>query len=91
MDCEGDPIIDAESKANEFVRIFAKNSTLDDTDQAPPVMPRVRCRMKRIYFRARVISRVMKSLNTNKSSGPDGIPATVLKNCNSVLSRPLQV
>ena len=89
IDCDGDPIIDSKSKANVFVKIFAKNSTLEVTNQRPPVIPPVRCRMKRIHFRTRVISRVLRSLNANKSSGPDGVTPTVLKNCDSSLSQPL--
>lgn len=45
--------------------------------------------MPSIFFRARAVKRVLADLNVNKSSGPDGIPALVLKQCSSTLARPL--
>lgn len=82
IDCDGNPIIQSKSKANAFVKIFAESSSLAVTNQRPPIIPPARCRMKLIRFWRRVISRVVRSLNTNKFTGPDGIPPTVLKNCN---------
>ena len=45
--------------------------------------------MPKIFFRARAVKRVLANLNVNKAAGPDGIPALVLKQCFSTLSRPL--
>ena len=45
--------------------------------------------MKTVHFRDRVVKRVLKRLKVNKSSGPDGIPPVVLKNCRFTLCGPL--
>ncbi|XP_046801032.1 101 kDa malaria antigen-like [Lucilia cuprina] len=45
--------------------------------------------MPNIFFRVRAVKRVLADLSINKSPGPDGIPALVLKQCSSTLGRPL--
>ena len=44
--------------------------------------------MPEIHFRTRVVKKDLLGLNVHKSTGPDGIPAQVLKKCAS--SRPLR-
>ena len=45
--------------------------------------------MPNIFFRARAVTRILADLNVNKFSGPDDIPALVLKQCSLTLARPL--
>ena len=68
-------------KANLFADLFASNSNLPDSSQPPPELERVSCTMPEIHFRTRVVKRVLLGLNVNKSTGPDGISAQVLKKC----------
>ena len=43
------------------------------------------------HFYPDQISNILKDIETNKSSGPDGITGTVLKKCSSSLSYPLSI
>ena len=69
------------SKANLFASIFASNSNLDDQDFEAPLYPTSTIAMSPIKFSTRKVWKVLLQLNTSKSSGPDGIPAIVLKSC----------
>ena len=67
-------------KANLLANLFAQNSTLENpTNQTPPDIPVTDSSMKPLRFRKRVVYRLLKSLNTNKASGPDGVPSRILK------------
>ena len=63
------------SKANLFASTFASNSNLDDQESQPPLYP------TSTKLSTRKVRKALLQLNTSKSSGPDGIPATVLKSC----------
>ena len=69
------------SKANLFASTFASNSNLDDQDFQPSLYPTSIITMSPIKFSTRKVRKVLLQLNTSKSSGPDGIPAIVLKQC----------
>ena len=69
------------SKANLFTSTFASNSKFDDQDFQPPLFPTSTITMSPIKFSTHKVRKVLLQLNTFKSSGPDGIPATVLKSC----------
>ena len=77
-------------KANLFADLFALNSNLPDSSQPLPELERVSSTMPEIHFRTRVVKKVLLGLNVNKSAGPDGISAQVLKKCASSLARPLR-
>lgn len=47
--------------------------------------------MSPLIIQYKGIEKLLLSLNTSKSTGPDGIPAVVLKNCASILSCYLQI
>ena len=69
------------SKANLFASTFASNSNLDDQESQPPLYPTFTLAMSPIKFSTHKVRKALLQLNTSKSSGPDGIPAIVLKSC----------
>ena len=44
-----------------------------------------------VHFRQREVRRELRNLNPSKATGPDGIPAIVLKECADDLARPLSM
>lgn len=72
----------AKEKADLLGTLFASNSTLNvDGSAVPPTTPRCGYSMPEINFSQRDVRRELLALNIHKSSGPDGIPAIVLKKC----------
>ena len=69
------------SKANLFVSTFASKSNLDDEGFQAPLYPTSTITMSPIKVSTRKVWKVLLQSNTSKSSGPDGIPAIVLKFC----------
>ena len=69
------------SKSNLLTSTFASNSNLDDQDFRPTLYPTSTITMSPIKYSTRKVRKVLLRLNTSKSSGPDGIPAIVLKSC----------
>ena len=84
------PTVSSLDKANLLAAQFAANSTLPNSNLAPPELESVNFTMKHIFFRTRSVARVLKDLNIHKSAGPDGIPAIILKRCSSTLAKPLR-
>ena len=76
---------DLVEKANLLDGLFAVSSHLPANTQKLPDLERVSVTMPSIFFRARVLA----DLNVNKSSGPDGIPALILKQSSLTLACPL--
>ena len=74
------------SRANLFTSTFALNSNLYDHDFQPPLYPTSTITMSLIKFSTRKVRKALLQLNTAKSSGPDGIPAIVIKSCASELA-----
>ena len=79
-------------KASCFGRHFsAKCSVKEDLHQSDlPHFPR-RCDtvLSQVRFRTTTVRRYLKGLDVSKATGPDGIPARVLKQCAAELSQPL--
>ena len=69
------------SKAYLFASILASNSNLEDQDFQAPLYPRSTITMSPVKLSTRKVCKALLQLNTSKSSGPDGIPAIVLKSC----------
>ena len=67
--------------ANLFARHFADSSTLPASNLSPPTLPTSTAQMSQFNFCPRKVRRVLNSLDINKTTGPDGIPAIVLKKC----------
>ena len=66
------------SKANLFASNFASNFNLDDQEFQAHLYPTSNIKMSPIKISTRKVRKVLLQL---KSSGPDGIPAIVLKSC----------
>ena len=72
----------ASDKANLFAENFSKNSNLDDSGISLPVFPsRTNQKLHNISVTPRIVKKVITNLDLSKASGPDYIPAVVLKNC----------
>ncbi|XP_026322745.1 uncharacterized protein LOC113232289 [Hyposmocoma kahamanoa] len=71
----------ATDKANLFAVMFASNSHLDAGSKHPPNLPRCDTSMPEVTIHAKEVRRALRSLDVNKASGPDGIPARVLRLC----------
>lgn len=77
----------AEEKANLFASLFAESSRLDPGDARPPACPDgCGSSMLDIRIHQKDVRRVLRNLDVNKASGPDGIPAIVLRTCAPELS-----
>ena len=72
--------------ANLFASTFASNSNLDDQESQPPLYPTSTLAISPIKYSTRKVRKAILQLNTSKSSGPDGIPAIVLKSCSPELA-----
>nr|CAI5822056.1 unnamed protein product [Callosobruchus analis] len=68
-------------KADILGKLFADNSTVDFQGNPPATTFNVNSRMAEVKFQHRDVRNVLQNLNTNKASGPDQIPAIVLKRC----------
>ena len=74
-------------KAKLFATNFAKNSTLDDQGYDLPSFPaRTNNILSDIFISARDVAKLIKNLEINKATGPDNIPAVVLKNISPEMS-----
>nr|CAH7729536.1 unnamed protein product [Callosobruchus chinensis] len=76
------PPITCADKAEVFAKTFAANSTLNvpSTVQVPSI-PKVPHAMSEITFRTKAVRKVLQSLDINKATGPNMIPAVVAKKC----------
>jgi len=81
---------DSQEKADLFAKLFSKNATLSSSNLSPPQIPSVHHEMPKLYFRTRAVHKILLNLDVNKSTGPDGIPAVVLKNIASSIAKPLR-
>jgi Reverse transcriptase (RNA-dependent DNA polymerase)/Endonuclease-reverse transcriptase len=83
---DGSVVSTPKQKADLLASIFSENSTLDDNAKCPPVISATSHAMPMVVFRHRTVRRILQSLETNKASGPDGIPPIVLKKCAAELT-----
>nr|CAH7732737.1 unnamed protein product [Callosobruchus chinensis] len=69
-------------KAEVYAKTFAANSTLNVPSSVQvPSIPKVPHAMSEITFRTKAVRKVLQSLDINKATGPDMIPAVVAKKC----------
>ncbi|KAJ8735822.1 hypothetical protein PYW07_007442 [Mythimna separata] len=71
----------AREKAGLFASLFAHNSRLDTSSATPPSLPHCDSSMSEVRIRNKEVLRALCRLDVNKASGPDGVPAIVLKAC----------
>ncbi|KAJ8736918.1 hypothetical protein PYW07_000189 [Mythimna separata] len=71
----------AREKAGLFASLFAHNSRLDTSRATPPSLPHCDSSMSEVRIRNKEVLRALCRLDVNKASGPDGVPAIVLKAC----------
>ena len=84
-------------KAECFGEFFALKCSLGAADfpdnlpkeNFPHVKPRTMDKLSTVHFRRVNVRKELRRLNTAKASGPDDIPAHVLKSCADELSHPL--
>ncbi|CAG4971803.1 unnamed protein product [Colias eurytheme] len=76
----------AKEKADLFASLFAKNSHLDASQLSPPSLPHCGYHMPEIRIKQKEVLKLLRNLDVDKASGPDGIPALVLRNCAPELS-----
>ncbi|KAJ8711224.1 hypothetical protein PYW07_008466 [Mythimna separata] len=69
----------AREKAGLFASLFAHNSRLDTSSATPPSLPHCDSSMSEVRIRNKEVLRALCRLDVNKASGPDGVPAIVLK------------
>ena len=82
----------AKEKAQKFCQTFAAKCQLDNADELAPDCPlTTTCKIERVTFKAKDVRRLFKNLQPDKTSGPDNIPARVLKECSAELARPLSL
>ena len=67
------------NKANLFGSYFSANSSLSDSNAPDPPTQPLSNPIPSIIISARKVHRVLRSLKTNKASGPDAIPPRFLK------------
>lgn len=92
---DGTEYVTPAAKADCLASYFANKCSLgtDDlkTDRLPASNSSVRPRpeFNHVHFRPATVRRCLSQLDTSKATGPDNIPAIVLKECATELSKPL--
>ena len=77
----------ASDKVKLFAENFSKNSNLDDSGISLPVFhSRTNLKLHNNSAILKMVKKVVMNLDLSKASGPDCIPAVVLKNCEPELS-----
>ena len=70
-----------------MLKIFSKNSSLDDLGVSLPICPsRTNVKLHNVSVTRKMVKMVISNLDSSKASGPDCIPVVVPNNCKSELS-----
>lgn len=96
-DQKGREHISNAEKAECFGEYFASKCSLGTNDfpanlpedKFPRIRQRTSAKLTAVHFRHGAVRRELRQLNPSKATGPDGIPARVLKSCADELCRPL--
>jgi len=82
----------SKDKAEKFCQTFAAKCQLASAEEpAPKVQQSTTCSMKKIAFKVKDIRKLLRNLEPDKATGPDEIPARILKECSAELARPLSL
>jgi hypothetical protein len=77
------------AKAQCFNTLFANKARVADLNKdSPQIETSVTNPIQSIFFRPKIIGRLLNELNPHKAAGMDEISATVLKNCSPTLCYP---
>ena len=93
QDPAGGECVTSSEKAGCFGKFFASKNSLGDHDLAldelPALEPRCLAPLSAVHFRPLTVECHLQQLDCSKATGPDAIPARVLKACARSLSHPL--
>ena len=92
VDSDGNECSSNAEKAECLGRYFSSKCSLGTDDfngDLPPTRQRTKDSFSFIHFRRSTVKRELRKLNPEKATGPDDIPARVLKMCADELSLPL--
>jgi len=84
--------IHSEEKAECFANIFAEKSTIpqdENNKETPRVKRKTTASLKKITFWPKHVRKALFKLDIDKATGPDSIPARVLKKAAPELAKPL--
>lgn len=82
----GETIVDDTARANALNMYFQKMFHDGTFNVAPHYVPIIESPMPSLRITREGIVKLLHSLDTTKSQGPDGIPSVVLKACSEVIS-----
>ncbi|XP_072044883.1 uncharacterized protein [Amphiura filiformis] len=89
---DGQTFITAKEKVECFASFFSDKSTITETEkskQFPHLPPRTTTKCSSVTFWPKKVRKQLTKLDINKASGPDGIPALVLRTAAAELATPL--
>ena len=90
---QGREYVTNQEKATCFGEFFASKCSLGDQNlqhsDLPDLPPKCTSALTTVRFRKATVQRQLCQLDPTKATGPDGIPARVLKQCSKVLAAPL--
>ena len=95
VDTNGREFTSSRSKADHLALYFSAKCSLGDNDFSehnlpdPLQLPATDPPFCGVHFHVHTVRRHLSRLDASKATGPDGIPARVLKECASVLAPPL--
>ena len=83
---DGSLAFTSREKAELLVGRFAAASTLNDMGQAPPNIPRCPNSLPQVRFTQCIVRSELRNLDVRKATGPDLVPAMVLRACSAELT-----
>ncbi len=92
LSSDNQTFIHSEEKAECFANIFAEKSTIpqeENNKETPHVKRKTTASIKKIAFWPKHVRKALARLDIEKATGPDSIPARVLKQAAPELAKPL--